>query len=162
MRILIPFPPFSDMFFFSHGNRFELFGHAKPTSYCSVNEDAIIHCLSFSFSLSMFLSLILLSLLLISHLSERVEKRNFVLAPCLLFIPAHFLTCLACSFFPSPSFHPPSPPLNPQSPPLLISSRCVSCIPLVRAEGEGSLKRRPRGEKLRGRGVRASGRESST
>lgn len=65
--------------------------------------------------------------------------------------------CSVRSIFPSPSFHPPVRFFPPSM--SLISSRCVSCIPLVRVEGEGSLKRRRRGEKHGGRGVRASGRE---
>lgn len=113
----------------------------------------------FSFSLTMFVSLFLLPLLLFCIFQKELRKRSLVLAPCLIFILALFLACSVRSFFPSLSFHPPVCPPPPPPSLSLISSRCVSCIPLVRAEGEGSLKRRRRGEKHGGRGVRASGRE---
>lgn len=143
------------MFFFCRGNRFELCGHAKPTSYKP----------SFSPSSSSFVYLFLSLFITFSVPSsdffppqKELGKRSLVLASCLLFILALFLTCSVRSFFPSPSFHPPV-----RFPPCLslISSRCVSCIPLVRAEGEGSLKRRrEKREAWRARGKRERERDA--
>jgi len=72
-----------------------------------------------------------------------------VLALALLFILLSFLTPSVFSFFPSPSFHPPV-----RFPPslFLISSRCVSCIPVVRGEGEGSRNRRGKQGQMKKRG----------
>lgn len=123
------------------------------TNRCSFIQPAISLCPSRSFSSISFFPFVSVASSIIFHFPERVGKVLFWRSVCFSFLLsfslAHFFPFLV---FPSPSsFFPPS--LS------LISSRCVSCIPLVRAEGEGSLKRRQRGEEHGGRGVRVSGRE---